>query len=132
MVVEDGAGAELCAEGPAPFRPGCGHGFWQTLIGIVNTMSLSIHERTRELGLLRAVGMTTRQLRRTVRYESAIIALIGTLAGLVLGLFFGWAAFEATGAARLAAHARLTTSGRGASDRGGQCQVVSRGVEVVN
>ena len=69
------------------------------LIGIVNTMSLSIHERTRELGLLRAVGMTIRQLRRTVRYESAIIALIGTLAGLVLGLFFGWAAFDALGLA---------------------------------
>ena len=69
------------------------------LIGIVNTMSLSIHERTRELGLLRAVGMTTRQLRRTVRYEAAIIALIGTVAGLVLGLFFGWAAFDALGLA---------------------------------
>ena len=67
------------------------------LIGIVNTMSLSIHERTRELGLLRAVGMTSRQLRRTVRYEAAIIALIGTLAGLLLGLFFGWAAFDALG-----------------------------------
>ena len=67
------------------------------LIGIVNTMSLSIHERTRELGLLRAVGMTSGQLRRTVRYEAAIIALIGTLAGLVLGLFFGWAAFDALG-----------------------------------
>jgi len=67
------------------------------LIGIVNTMSLSIHERTRELGLLRAVGMTSRQLRRTVRYEAAIIALIGTLAGLVLGIFFGWAAFDALG-----------------------------------
>ena len=67
------------------------------LIGIVNTMSLSIHERTRELGLLRAVGMTSRQLRRTVRYEAAIISLIGTLAGLVLGLFFGWAAFDALG-----------------------------------
>ena len=69
------------------------------LIGIVNTMSLSIHERARELGLLRAVGMTTRQLRQTVRYESAIIALIGTFAGLVLGLFFGWAAFDALGVA---------------------------------
>ena len=43
--------------------------------------------------------MTSRQLRRTVRYESAIIALIGTLAGLVLGLFFGWAAFDALGLA---------------------------------
>ena len=69
------------------------------LIGIVNTMSLSIYERTRELGLLRAVGMTSRQLRRTVRYEAAIIALIGTFAGLILGLFFGWAAFDALGLA---------------------------------
>ena len=67
------------------------------LLGIVNTMSLSIYERTRELGLLRAVGMTSRQLRRAVRYESAIIALIGTLAGLVLGVFLGWAAFDALG-----------------------------------
>ncbi len=67
------------------------------LLGIVNTMSLSIYERTRELGLLRAVGMTSQQLRRTVRYESAIIALIGTLAGLVLGIFLGWVAFDALG-----------------------------------
>ncbi len=67
------------------------------LIGIVNTMSLSIHERTRELGLLRAVGMTSRQLRQTVRYESAIIALIGTMVGLGLGVFFGWVAFDALG-----------------------------------
>lgn len=65
------------------------------LLGIVNTMSLSIYERTRELGLLRAVGMTSQQLRRAVRYESAIIALIGTLAGLALGVFLGWAAFDA-------------------------------------
>lgn len=65
------------------------------LIGIVNTMALSIHERTRELGLLRAVGMTSRQLRRTVRYESTIIALIGTVVGLALGLFLGWVASRA-------------------------------------
>jgi putative ABC transport system permease protein len=65
------------------------------LIGIVNTMALSIHERTRELGLLRAVGMTPRQLRRTIRYESTIIALIGTVVGLGLGLFLGWVASRA-------------------------------------
>ncbi len=65
------------------------------LIGIVNTMALSIHERTRELGLLRAVGMTASQLRRTIRYESTIIALIGTFTGLLLGVFFGWIASEA-------------------------------------
>lgn len=64
------------------------------LIGIVNTLGLSIHERTRELGLLRAVGMTTAQLRRTIRYESTLISLIGTLIGLGLGLFLGWTAVQ--------------------------------------
>jgi putative ABC transport system permease protein len=61
------------------------------LIGIANTLALSIVERTRELGLLRAVGMTRSQLRSTVRWESVIIALLGTLLGLVIAVFFGWA-----------------------------------------
>jgi putative ABC transport system permease protein len=61
------------------------------LMGIANTLALSIFERTRELGLLRAVGMTRSQLRTTVRWESVIIALFGTLLGLTIGLFFGWA-----------------------------------------
>jgi putative ABC transport system permease protein len=61
------------------------------LIGIGNTLALSILERTRELGLMRAVGMTRRQLRSSVRWESVIIALQGTLLGLVVGIFFGWA-----------------------------------------
>jgi putative ABC transport system permease protein len=56
------------------------------LLGIANTLSLSIHERTRELGLLRAVGMTRGQLRSTVRWEAVIIALIGTALGLILGV----------------------------------------------
>ena len=51
----------------------------------------SIHERTRELGLLRAVGMTRQQLRATIRVEAIIIALFGTVLGLGLGIFFGWA-----------------------------------------
>jgi putative ABC transport system permease protein len=59
------------------------------LIGIVNTLALSIFERTRELGLMRAVGMSRRQMRTAVRYEAVIIALLGTLLGLVLGLGFG-------------------------------------------
>jgi putative ABC transport system permease protein len=67
------------------------------LMGIANTLALSIFERTRELGLLRAVGMTRKQLRSTVRWESVIIALFGTLLGLVIGLFFGWALVEALG-----------------------------------
>ena len=65
------------------------------LIGIANTLALSIYERTRELGLLRAVGMTRPQLRSTIRWEAVIIALLGTVLGLVIGLFFGWAIVEA-------------------------------------
>jgi putative ABC transport system permease protein len=61
------------------------------LIGIANTLALSIYERTRELGLLRAVGATRGQLRAMVRYESLVIALFGAIEGLVLGLVFGWA-----------------------------------------
>jgi putative ABC transport system permease protein len=65
------------------------------LIGIANTLALSIYERTRELGLLRAVGMTRSQVRSAVRWESVIIAVLGSLLGLVIGLFFGWAAVRA-------------------------------------
>ena len=61
------------------------------LFSIANSMALSIHERTRELGLLRAVGMTRAQIRTTVRWESVLVALLGTGSGVVLGVFFGWA-----------------------------------------
>jgi putative ABC transport system permease protein len=61
------------------------------LLGIGNTLALSIFERTRELGVMRAVGMTRRQLRGTIRWESVIIALQGTFLGLLVGVFFGWA-----------------------------------------
>jgi putative ABC transport system permease protein len=61
------------------------------LLGIGNTLALSIFERTRELGVMRAVGMTRGQLRGTIRWESVIIALQGTLLGLLVGAFFGWA-----------------------------------------
>jgi putative ABC transport system permease protein len=57
-----------------------------SLFGIVNTLVLSVFERTRELGMLRAVGMTRRQVRRMIRYESVITALIGAVLGLVLGI----------------------------------------------
>ncbi|MFA9431019.1 ABC transporter permease [Egicoccus sp. AB-alg2] len=60
------------------------------LMGITNTLSLSVHERTREIGLLRALGQTRRQLRAMVRWESVIVALFGTATGLVLGTFLGW------------------------------------------
>jgi len=58
------------------------------LLGIVNTLALSVHERTRELGMLRAVGMSRRQVRRMVRAESVITAVIGATLGVVLGIVF--------------------------------------------
>jgi putative ABC transport system permease protein len=67
------------------------------VLGIVNTLALSVYERTREIGLLRAVGMTRRQLRRMVRLESAVIALFGALLGLGLGVVFGWAVVSTSG-----------------------------------
>ena len=60
--------------------------------GIVNTMALAVLERTREIGLLRAVGMTRRQLQSSVRWEAAIISLFGALLGVALGLLLGSAA----------------------------------------
>jgi len=60
------------------------------LMGIANTLSLSVHERTRELGLLRAVGQTRAQLRAMVRWESVIVATFGALGGLAIGTFTGW------------------------------------------
>src|ERR687895_1195754 len=59
-----------------------------SLLGIVTTLALSIHERTRELGMLRAVRMSRRQVRTMVRYESVITALIGAILGTVLGVIF--------------------------------------------
>jgi putative ABC transport system permease protein len=61
------------------------------ILGIVNTLALSVFERTRELGLLRAVGMSRRQVRRMVRAESVIIAVIGGLLGIGVGVLWGWA-----------------------------------------
>jgi putative ABC transport system permease protein len=59
-----------------------------SLFGIVNTLALAIHERTRELGMLRAIGTSRAQVRRMVRYESVITALIGAVMGAVLGVCF--------------------------------------------
>ncbi len=68
------------------------------LMGIANTLSLSIHERTRELGLLRAVGQTRREVRSTVRWESVIVAIFGTLGGVGLGTFLAWGLLRALSA----------------------------------
>jgi putative ABC transport system permease protein len=65
------------------------------VLGITNTLALSVYERTRELGLLRAIGMTRRQLRRMVRWEAVIIALFGGLLGVGMGVLFGLAVIAA-------------------------------------
>lgn len=65
------------------------------VLGITNTLTLSIYERTREIGLLRAVGMARRQVRRMVRWEAVIIAVFGAILGVMLGIFFGWAVLTA-------------------------------------
>jgi putative ABC transport system permease protein len=69
------------------------------LMGIANTLSLAIHERTRELGLLRAVGQTRRQVRTMVRWESVVVAVFGAVGGIALGVFLGWAMVQAVGTA---------------------------------
>ena len=66
-----------------------------SLFGIANSLFLSIHERTREFGLLRAVGATTVQVRRVVRYESVITAVIGGLLGTGVGIAFAWLTTQA-------------------------------------
>jgi len=66
-------------------------------LGIANTLSLSIHERRRELGLLRAVGQTKAQTRSMVRWEGAIIGILGAVLGVALGLVFGIAVVNALG-----------------------------------
>jgi len=69
------------------------------LMGIANTLSLSVHERTRELGLLRAVGQTRAQLRAMVRWESVLVSGFGAVVGVALGLFLGWGLIRALDAA---------------------------------
>jgi putative ABC transport system permease protein len=67
-------------------------------MGIANTLSLSIHERRRELGLLRAVGQDRAQTRAMVRWESVIVAVFGTVGGILLGTFLGWGVLSALAA----------------------------------
>ncbi len=65
------------------------------LVGIANTLALSVFERTREIGLLRAVGMSRRQTRRMIRWEAAQVALFGSILGIGVGLVFGWGVVSA-------------------------------------
>jgi len=86
------------------------------LIGIVNTLSLSILERRRELGLLRIMGMVDRKVQRMVRLESGLIAALGTVTGMVLGLVIGWGL--------IASIDRLTDANIGFGFPGGQLLLV--------
>jgi putative ABC transport system permease protein len=64
------------------------------VLGVVNTLALSVVERTREIGLLRAIGLSRFQLRRMIRLESVVIAVFGAVLGLGLGLVWGFATHE--------------------------------------
>ena len=65
------------------------------VIGIVITLMLAVYERRRELGLLRAVGMTRRQVRSAVLWESMVTAVVGVIMGGVLGVVLGWIVVKA-------------------------------------
>ena len=75
------------------------------VLGIANTLGLSIYERKRELGLLRAVGMTQRQVWDSVSWESVIIAMFGTLLGLIVGVGFSWTTVQALNGTFITAYA---------------------------
>ncbi|MET9257750.1 ABC transporter permease [Streptomyces sp. NPDC003717] len=62
------------------------------VLGVVNTLAMSVFERSQEIGMLRAVGLDRRAVKRMVRLESLVISLFGAVLGIGLGVFFGWAA----------------------------------------
>ena len=67
------------------------------LIGVTNTMTLSVFERTREIGLLRAIGLNRLETKWMIRSEASIIAVFGAVLGVIIGVFFGWAIIQALG-----------------------------------
>jgi putative ABC transport system permease protein len=71
------------------------------LLGVANTTALAISERSGELGLLRAIGATRRDLRRTVRLEAALLSVVAASIGIVIAAGFGWALIDAGGGAEI-------------------------------
>ncbi|MFI2642949.1 ABC transporter permease [Streptomyces sp. NPDC018610] len=67
------------------------------VLGVINTLAMSVFERSQEIGMLRAIGLDRRGIKRMVRLESLVIALFGGVLGIGLGVFFGWAAGELLG-----------------------------------
>ena len=96
-----------------------------SLFGMVNTLVLAVYERTRELGMLRAVGMTRRQARRMIRHESVITALIGAAMGIPLGVFL--AALDHPGAVEVRRRAVAAGDRAGRVHRGGDRRRRARG-----
>ncbi|MFC4498437.1 MULTISPECIES: ABC transporter permease [Streptomyces] len=68
------------------------------VLGVINTLAMSVFERSQEIGMLRAIGLDRRSVKRMVRLESLVISLFGGVLGIGLGVFFGWAAGELVGA----------------------------------
>ncbi|MFF2215233.1 ABC transporter permease [Streptomyces antibioticus] len=67
------------------------------VLGVINTLAMSVFERSQEIGMLRAIGLDRRAVKRMVRLESLVISLFGGVLGIGLGVFFGWAAGELLG-----------------------------------
>jgi len=68
------------------------------ILGVINTLAMSVFERSQEIGMLRAIGLDRKGIKRMVRLESLVISLFGGVLGIGLGVFFGWAAGELLGA----------------------------------
>ncbi|MFJ8110246.1 ABC transporter permease [Streptomyces sp. NPDC096132] len=81
------------------------------VLGVINTLAMSVFERSQEIGMLRAIGLDRRSVKRMVRLESLVISLFGGVLGIGLGVFFGWAAGELIGT-RMATYELVLPWGR--------------------
>ncbi|MDX6363586.1 MAG: putative transport system permease protein, partial [Streptomyces sp.] len=81
------------------------------VLGVINTLAMSVFERSQEIGMLRAIGLDRKGIKRMVRLESLVISLFGGVLGIGLGVFFGWAAGELLGT-RMATYELVVPWGR--------------------